>query len=204
MVAFNNAAGITLATNITINSNGKFMRTNGAIAGAGGIVYITGSQLRYNGSVNITSSDKEWPAAMTGVSVEVNNAGGVNLHATRSAIGSGGEVRLTNGNLYLGNNDLFIDYFNNGNYAITIPSSANMFVTNGTGQFKLSTYVRTGTPVGSDNYVFPIGENTGSAEYSPVEIRFYKTTVSRIIGLRVVDAISPNINTPITATDYLS
>jgi hypothetical protein len=118
--------------------------------------------------------------------------------------GGGGEVRLTNGSLFLGNNDLLIDYLNSGNYSVTSPSASKMFVTNGTGEFKLSTYVRSGTPVGFDNYVFPIGENTGSAEYSPVEIRFYKTTVSRIIGLRVIDAISPNINTPTTATDYLS
>ena len=200
----NNAAGITMATNITINSVGKFIRTNGAISGVGGIVYAAGSQLRYNGTTNMTSTDKEWPASMTSVSVEIDNVAGINLHASRTAVGAGGEVRLTNGCLYLGNNDLFIDYFGNGNYAITSPSSTNMFVTNGTGQFLLSTYIRTGTPVGFDNYVFQIGENTGSAEYSPVEIKFFKNTVSRIIGLRVVDAISPNINTPIAATDYLS
>ncbi len=200
----NNTAGITLANNITINSNGKFIRTKGAIAGTGGIVYAAGSQLRYNGTVNMTSTDKEWPAAMTSVSVDIDNAAGINLHASRTATGGGGEVRLINGSLFLGNSDLFIDYLNSGNYSITSPSSSNMFVTNGIGEFKLSTYVRSGTPVGFDYYAFPIGENTGSAEYSPVEIRFYKNTVSRIIGLRVIDAISPNINTPTTATDYLS
>ncbi|HRG57489.1 MAG TPA: T9SS type A sorting domain-containing protein [Bacteroidia bacterium] len=200
----NNAAGITLATNININSLGKFIRTNGAIAGIGAIVYAGGSQLRYNGTTNITSTDKEWPSAMTSVSVEIDNVAGVNMHASRTAVGPGGEVRLTNGCLYLGNNDLLIDYVGSGNYSITSPSSTNMFVTNGTGQFMLSTYVRSGSPVGSDNYAFQIGENTGSAEYTPVHIKFFKNTVSRIIGLRVVDAISPNINTPIAATDYLS
>lgn len=200
----NNAAGITLATNITINSVGKFIRTNGAISGAGVIVYAAGSQLRYNGTTNMTSTDKEWPAAMTSVSVDIDNAAGINLHAPRTAVGVGGEVRLTSGSLFLGNNDLFIDYAGNGNYVITSPSATNMFVTNGTGQFLLSTYVRSGSPVGSDNYVFPIGENTGTAEYSPVEIRFYKNTVSRIVGLRVIDALSPNLNTPNAAIDYLS
>jgi hypothetical protein len=200
----NNAAGITMATNITINSVGKFIRTTGAISGVGGILYIAGSQLRYNGTVNMTSTDKEWPVAMTGVSVEIDNAAGINLHASRTATSAGGEVRLTTGSLFLGNNDLFIDYFNNGNYAITSPSATNMFVTNGTGQFLLSTYIRSGSPVGFDLYVFPIGDNTGSLEYSPVELKFYKNTVSRIIGLRVVDAINPNINTPVAATDYLS
>lgn len=200
----NNAAGITLATNITINSVGKFIRTSGSISGVGSIVYTAGSQLRYNGTVNINSTDKEWPAAMTSVSVDIDNPAGVNLHASRTVTGLGGEVRLTNGALYLGNNDLFVDYFGSGNYAITSPSSSNMFVTNGTGQFLLSTYVRLGSPAGFDNYIFPIGENTGSAEYTPVEVRFYKNTVSRIIGLRVVDAVSPNLNTPNAAVDYLS
>jgi hypothetical protein len=200
----NNAAGITLATNITINSLGKFIRTTGAISGVGAIVYAPGSQLRYNGTANMTSTDKEWPAAMTSVSVDIDNVAGINLHASRTAVGAGGEVRLTNGSLFLGNNDLFVDYNNSGNYSITSPSATNMFVISGTGQFKLSTYIRTGSPVGSDNYVFPIGDNTGSLEYSPLEIKFYKTTVSRIIGLRVVDAINPNINTPVAATDYLS
>jgi hypothetical protein len=200
----NNAAGITLNSNLNINSIGKFILTNGTIAGAGNVVYAAGSQLRYNGTTNLNSTDKEWPLTMTSVSVEIDNPAGINLHASRTVIGSGGEIRLTNGNLYLGNNDLFVDYFNNGNYAITSPSATNMFVTNGTGQFKLSTYVRSGTPVGFDNYVFPIGDATGSAEYSPMHIRFYKNTVSRVVGLRVVDAASPNINTPVIASDYLS
>ena len=200
----NNAAGITLANNITINSVGKFIRTSGAISGAGAIVYTAGSQLRYNGTINMSSSDKEWPAAMTSVSVEIDNIAGINLHAYRTATGAGGEVRLTSGPLFLGNNDLFIDYFNSGNFAITSPSATNMFVTNGTGQLLLSTYIRSGTPVGFDNYVFPIGENTGTTEFSPAEIRFYKNTVSRVIGVRVVDAVSPNINTPSAAVDYLS
>jgi hypothetical protein len=200
----NNAAGITLATNITVNSVGKFIRTSGAISGAGAIAYAAGSQLRYNGTLNMNASDKEWPSSMTSVSVEIDNPAGINLHASRTATGAGGEVRLTSGCLYLGNNDLFIDYVGSGNYAITSPSSTNMFVTNGTGQFLLSTYVRTGSPIGFDNYVFPIGEITGTAEYTPAEIKFYKNTVSRIIGLRVIDGLSPNINTPITAVDYLS
>lgn len=200
----NNAAGITLATNININSIGKFIRTSGNITGSGGIVYAPGSQLRYNGIVNMTSSDKEWPASMTSVSVEIDNAAGINLHNSRTATGSGGEVRLTSGSLFLGNNDLFIDYNNNGNFALSSPSATNMFVTNGTGQFKLSIYVRSGSPVGFDNYVFPIGDNTGTAEYTPAEMRFYKNTVSRIIGVRVIDAVSPNMNTPGAAVDYLS
>jgi hypothetical protein len=200
----NNAAGITLANNITINSLGKFIRTNGAIAGVGSILFIAGSQLKYNGTANMTSTDKEWPVSMSGVAIEIDNPAGINLHASRTVTALGGEIKLTNGSLFLGNNDLYVDYLGNGNYTIPSPSAANMFVTNGTGQFLLSTYVRSGSPVGSDNYVFPIGDNTGVSEYTPVEIRLFKNTVSRIIGLRVVDALNPNINTPVAASDYLS
>jgi autotransporter-associated beta strand protein len=199
----NNASGINLSTNINVNSVGKFIRNSGSISGTGGIVYVPGSQLRYTGSVNMTSTDKEWPVAMNGVSVEIDNTAGVNLHASRDVTGLGGEVRLTNGSLFLGNNDLLIDYVSSANALILAPSAASMFVTNGTGQFKINTYVRTVSP-GSDNYVFQIGENTGTAEYSPIHIRFFKNSTSRIIGARVIDAVNPNINTPNAATDYIS
>ncbi|MCC6252410.1 MAG: hypothetical protein IT238_08120, partial [Bacteroidia bacterium] len=202
----NNNAGITLNSDLHIYFVGKFFLTKGAITGPGNIIYNVGSRLVYDGTTNITSTDKEWPTGMYGVMVEIYNPGGVNLHASRTFAGYGAEIRLVDGNLYLGNNDLFVDYVGNGNWSTPGGVGSKMFVTNGTGQFKLSIYPRSGTPPGSDLYVFPVGDNVGVEEYSPVHIRFYKNVAptSRVIGVRVVDGVHPQINNPGVPLAHLS
>lgn len=73
-----------------------------------------------------------------------------------------------------------------------------MIVTDGTGLYKRGIPATTGT------YLFPIGETTGTIQYSPVSLQFTANSTIRVVRARVVDAVSGNMNTPSAPTDYLS
>jgi hypothetical protein len=200
----NNPAGITLAagTNLNIRDFMSFHRTIGLITGAGNINYVSSlSILEYDGTVAITTNDKEFPASGFRV-VRVNNAGGVDLHAPRTFV-SPSIMQILSGQLRLGANDLKIDFTLSGSITITGPTSNKMVVTNGAGQliYKISTLAFPAAPL---NYRFNVGDNTGGSEYTPIDFRFSNNTVAREIGVRVIDGISPNMNTPAAPADYLT
>jgi autotransporter-associated beta strand protein len=96
-----------------------------------------------------------------------------------------------------------------GNFNISIPSSAGaltgagfgvskMFVTNGTGILSRAVLSGgTGLP-----FTWPIGENTGTTEYSPVTVTSIAGAgINGAIGFRVVDGVQPSIA---PAVSYLS
>lgn len=93
-----------------------------------------------------------------------------------------GTLSLTSGQLVLGSNDLTLG---------TAPvsgsfSAANMIVADGTGKVR-----RPYTGPGS--YLFPIGELTGSASYSPVAVNISSGTFSgAFVSVSVVDAVHPD------------
>lgn len=201
----NNAAGITLAagTIIPVRDFMKFYRTLGAIGGTGTITYTNLAILEYDGTTAITTSDKEFPTSgFRGV--YINNNAGVDLHAARTFIGPA-QMQIINGQLRLGANDLKFDLTLGGNLTIVSPNSNKMVVTNGAGQliYKISTHAYPAAAAGF-NYRFHVGDNTGASEYTPIDFRFYKNTVAREIGVRVIDGISPNMNTPAAPADYLT
>jgi hypothetical protein len=89
-----------------------------------------------------------------------------------------------------------------GNFDITLTSGAGaltgtgfastkMFVTNGSGSLIRSVLAAgTGLP-----FTWPIGENTGSTEYSPVTIASVASAgINGSIGIRVVDGVQPNMS----------
>jgi len=84
-----------------------------------------------------------------------------------------GVLRLSNFNLSLSSG---------ATYSGT-PSATQMIVTNGTGMLKF-----TGT--GPSTLLFPIGDETGTAEYSPAQVILNSGTET--IGVRVVDAPHPS------------
>lgn len=104
----------------------------------------------------------------------------------------------TDGLVYLGNFNLTISA--GGTLSGTFGAS-RMFVTDGTGTFNR---VINTTGATTTAYLWPIGEMTGSANYSPVNISvggMSNTTSGGTMGFRVVDAIEPN-NGP--AATYIS
>lgn len=96
-----------------------------------------------------------------------------------------------------------------GNFDIFLPSTAGaltgsgfsaskMFVTNGTGTLSRAV-LSTGTGL---PFTWPIGENTGTTEYSPVTVGSIATAgINGTIAFRVVDGVQPN-NAP--ATSYIT
>ncbi|MBN8544568.1 MAG: T9SS type A sorting domain-containing protein [Ignavibacteria bacterium] len=84
-----------------------------------------------------------------------------------------GVLRLTNFNLSLSSG---------ATYSGT-PSATQMIVTNGTGMLKF-----TGT--GPSTLLFPIGDETGTAEYSPAQVILNSGTET--IGVKVVDGAHPS------------
>lgn len=88
-------------------------------------------------------------------------------------------LRFEEGNLRLSNYNLTLS--SGSTFSGTIAAS-NMIVTNGTGLLK-----RTGT--GPATLLFPIGDETGTAEYSPAEVVINSGTET--IGAKVTDAQHP-------------
>ncbi|MFC5269461.1 beta strand repeat-containing protein [Adhaeribacter terreus] len=130
------------------------------------------------------------------INYEVNNAAGITL-SSNMQVNDGATLTLTSGLLKLGNFDLTIG--GTGNISAPAPSSASMVVINGTGQLKKSFAASATT-----NFTFPIGEENGTAEYSPVSLNLTNGATVRTIGVSVSNSTPPNLNSGSTATDYLN
>ncbi|MBU1718601.1 MAG: T9SS type A sorting domain-containing protein [Bacteroidetes bacterium] len=75
------------------------------------------------------------------------------------------------------------------------PSETNMVVTDGSGQL-----VKTFATGNTAAFTFPVGDNSGTAEYSPVIIDFSANSVSGTVGVNVSDTKHPAD----AASDYIS
>lgn len=97
--------------------------------------------------------------------LDIDNAAGVNLGIPITINGS---LKLTNGLFTLGSSDLVIGL--TGSIAGT-PSATNMIVATGTGELR-KLFSANGS------FTYPVGDNDGIAEYSPVTITFTAGTYS--------------------------
>jgi hypothetical protein len=198
----NNANGITIVNGSTlpITTSSAFRKSLGnvTLSGTGVMTYNpTSARLIYDGTTDITTSDAEWPIAngpslvTLGHTVQSN----ITLHASRTLPSAGIlTINLLN-RLVLGNNNLTI----NNTAAAAIGGGASsatcMIVADGTG--KLIRSVTTGV-----TYTYPIGEMTGTIEYSPVIINFSASSMARDIGFNVINATHPQMNNPDPQAHY--
>jgi len=106
----------------------------------------------------------------------LSNPAGVNLGVNATIQN---RLRFDEGNLRLSNFNLTLSA---GAVFLGTPSASNMIVTNGTGVLKL-----TGTAPAT--LLFPVGDETGTAEYSPAEVKI--NTGTETIGVKVTDAPHP-------------
>ena len=170
-------AGTFTSTSETLNLTGDFVN-NGVFNHNGGTVMLNGSSAQsIGGSVQTTFNN-----------LALDNLSGAMLGKSEIVDGT---LTLANGNLSLGTSDLTL-----GTAAVAgSPSVTNMIVTNGTGECR-----RIITGVGP--YVFPVGDNTGTPEYSPVTLDFTSGSFSSAYaGVRVTDGTQPD-NT--STSDYLT
>ncbi len=111
-------------------------------------------------------------------------------------LGSASTLTLTNGVIDVGaaNN---LTLLNGGTGAIATPSATAYILRGGSGAL-IRTLNTTGT------YVYPVGEATGTQSYSPLSLNFTTLAAAGTLGVRVADGDPANLNTPSTASDYLS
>ncbi len=211
----NDALGATMTGNIIIGTTGTLTLTTGtfsvgaftltlngpAIAGTPtNLSTTTSSLLTFGGStagVSIPSSISNLSA------LTVNNTNGISLNSsiTLNANGTGLTIAAGAGKTILGNYDLILSSVST--ISITTPAATNMIVADasvGSGQLKKIFPAATNT-----NFTFPIGDNSGSAEYTPVQFtNFNPAGATATIGVIVNDAIHSQISSNYSQTNYVS
>lgn len=170
--AFTNGANLTLANGVTI---ARSVGSLSAVPTFGATVHVS-----YNGTTGVTSGF-ELPVSITVLSnLTINNSGGVALNQNQTVNET---LTLTSGLLTLGSNHLIM-----GPTATFggSPSAAAMIVPTGSGELRQT--INTSDPAA---ITFPIGDNTGTAEYSPATLDFSGATGSGYVALRLTNALHP-------------
>ncbi len=101
-------------------------------------------------------------------------------------------LALTNGHVDLGTNNLTLA---SGASIGGTPGSASFVIADDTGGQLTRTLSASGT------YTYPIGDNSGTTEYTPATFNFTGGTYAGTVGVRVIDAIHPS---NVGATNYLT
>lgn len=152
------------------------LTVNGTLNHNNGLVVFDGETAVQN--INGSAS------SLTLYQMELDNNLGVSLSR---ALTVSNLLTLTGGNLVLGSNNLTI-----GAAAAAIAgspfSTTNMIVASGGGAV-----IKSGTSAATASYTFPIGDNTGTVEYSPITLTFTSGTyTSGSASVKVVNAKHPN------------
>ena len=149
------------------------------VVGAGGTLNFSptaAGTVNLNGTVAQTISGSGTITNNSFSTLVVNNNAGVTLDANATLNGT---LTLSSGLLTLGTGNLT---FGATGVLSGTPSATNMIVATNTGELR-----KTFTADGS--YTFPVGDNTGTAEYSPVTLAFAGGTyTSAYAGVNLKDA----------------
>ncbi|HLP50670.1 MAG TPA: hypothetical protein VK154_07270, partial [Chitinophagales bacterium] len=184
---------VTVNGNLTLSSS--FLNDNGNTITVKGNIASNGS---HSGAGKVLLSGGAAAHGMEGSgwnNVELNDAQGATLTAAFT-IGTSGTFTLNNGVVAMGNFNFFIDN-PTGGLAGSGFSATKMILQNGTGNLN-HIIATSGLPV---TYLYPIGENTGTTEYSPVSITINANSSLTDLAFRVVDAQHPN---DVSTTNYAS
>ena len=173
------SSGTLTGTSGTMSLTGN-ITNNDSFTNSSGTVYLNGSTAQSIGGT----------ASSTFYNLTLENAGGALLGIAQTVNGT---LTLTSGRLTLGDYDLTL--------GVSSPavsgtlSASNMIVAEGSGLLQ-----KIVTANGS--YLFPVGDVTGTAEYSPVTLTFASGTYSSAYaGVRVTNAKHPS---NASSTNYLN
>lgn len=174
--------GATLDNDGTVSLKGGFTNNGTASLGSGTFVF--------NGTA---AQSIAGTSASAFEDLTINNSSGVSLAASARVEGT---LTLTDGLFGIGTNNLVF-----GTAATAVagtPSASNMIVADNSGEVRKEFSDGTYDPAA---WTFTIGDNTGTAEYSPVVMDFNSSTFSSAYAsVRVTNAAHPDIP---TADDYL-
>ncbi len=193
-LTLNDVQGATMSSNFTINGlltltngnlnlvaqtltlAGTFSATSGALAGlTTSVLNITGT-----GAFGTLVFDAA-SANLSSLSINRAGPGTINLGSNLLLNANGVGLTLTTGRLILGANNLTLS----STSTITGGSVTAMVVPESTGELR-KTFV---TPL---TFIFPIGDITGTVEYSPTTLTTFTTDITRTIGVRLVNAAHPS------------
>jgi hypothetical protein len=160
----------------TLTLAGTFAATGGALAG------LTTSILNINGTGAFGTLVFDAASAnLSSLSINRAGPGTVNLGSNLLLNANGVALTLSFGRLILGSNNLTLS----STSTITGGSLTAMVVPESTGELR-KTFV---TPL---TFIFPIGDLTGTVEYSPTTLTTFTTDITRTIGVRLVNAAHPS------------
>jgi autotransporter-associated beta strand protein len=188
------AAGQKNATGaITVNNN----LTNSTIFDLGsntllvsGVLDNTGGDLRFSGATNglaVSTGTVTYYGSSQTITTGTYNNLVINQASGQASLG--GNVTV-NGTLTLTNGILNLSGFNltlgpTATISVASPSATRMIIANG------SQVVKTFSGVGS--FLFPIGDNVGTLEYSPITVNVTAGTgFPANVGVTIVDSKHPN------------
>jgi hypothetical protein len=172
--------------NFTVQSGAQFVMSSYVLGvcgnwnlESGAIFTANAGEVQFNGASLQTIGGGQasvFPALMIN-----NSGGGVTM---QQPVVVNHLLTLSNGVLRLGNHHLTLQPM----VAVAgTPSVSRMIVTDGSGEMRkvLAQFAR---------FTFPVGEETGVAEYSPLTLSFFggSITPGAIVGVRVVDAKHPS------------
>jgi hypothetical protein len=175
----------TLNFNVTGPTSGIHQIHGNILVAAGGILNFSPASagtVTMNGTASQSISGPGPITGSTNSTIEIANSNGVGLNTN---VTINGQVKLTNGLLSLGSGNLVLGT------AATItgtPSAAAMIVATGTGQ------LQKGFATGfTGSFLYPVGDNTGTPEYSPVTLNFASGTFAagNYAGVNLVNAKYP-------------
>lgn len=211
---YNNGAKISIASGIYANVNGTGGNFLNTTSGADGAVNLSGTLVVQGNLTNNVTLSNFINTASPGSKVEFRGTTAQTIGGTSTALftfpdlvitnSSGGVIlaknarvngalTLNSGLLSLGANNLTLS---STTTVSGTPSSNSMVVATGTGQL-LKEYGTTGS------FTFPVGDNTGTPEYSPVSLNFTAGTfgAGANAGVNLVNAAYPD---PSITGNYLN
>ncbi|MBX2898903.1 MAG: autotransporter-associated beta strand repeat-containing protein [Cyclobacteriaceae bacterium] len=183
-----NAAGAITVNNNLTNSTILDMGANALTVS--GTIDNTGGNLRFTGATNglaVNTGTVTYYGASQTITAGVYNNLVINQASGQASLGGNvtvnGTLTLTNGVLNLSGFDLLLGP--SATISVASPSATRMIIANG------SKVIKTFAGVGS--FLFPIGDNTGVTEYSPITVNVTAGAgFPANVGVSVVDAKHPN------------
>jgi hypothetical protein len=183
-----NAVGAVVVNNNLTNTTILDMGANALTVS--GVLDNTGGNIRFAGATNglaIATGIVTYYGASQTITAGTYNNLVINQASGQASLGGNvivnGILTLTNGVLNLSGFDLTLGPA--ATISVASPSATRMIIANG------SQVIKTFTGVGS--FFFPIGDNTGTTEYSPITVNITAGAgFPANVGVSVVDAKHPN------------
>ena len=182
----------------SLNSGGTLItaNTNGITSsGASGSIQVTGTRT-FNTAANYTYNGSSSQNTGSGLPATVNNLTINNTHANGVSLSNSttvnGTLTLTQGLLTLGSNHLTLSATSS---IAGSPSANNMIVPTSSGELRK-------VFTSNSSFTFPVGDNSGTAEYSPVNLNFTSGSYSSAYAaVRLSNSKHPNNN---SANHYIN